>query len=167
MTFSEVSISRPIEEKIAWAERRYREKREELLGDEATSHLLARLKEAVVLSHEEMVRVGIAKACRDCDEKEGGSCCGAGLENRYGGPLLLINLLLGKKMPRERVHPAGCLFLGEEGCRLMARHVICVNYLCKRITERMDPERLRGLREREGTELEVLFFLQEHIKKLL
>jgi hypothetical protein len=31
----------------------------------------------------------------------------------------------------------------------------------------MDPERLRGLREREGTELEALFFLQEHIKKLL
>jgi hypothetical protein len=141
--------------------------KERLLGDEKSLHFLARLRDAALLSHEEMGRVGIMDECRICDERDGGSCCGAGLENRYSGLLLLINLLLGKKMPHKRRNPSDCYFLGPGGCRLMARHVICVNHLCKRITDQMDPEKLRPLREREGVELEVLFFLQEHIKNLL
>jgi len=42
-----------------------------------------------------MLRTGIVDLCRECEEKEGGSCCGAGLENHYSGMLLLINRLLG------------------------------------------------------------------------
>jgi hypothetical protein len=167
MIFREVSISSPIDEKIAWAESCFREERERLLGDEKTVHLLARVRMSAHLSREEMGQKGILDECRICDERDGGSCCGAGMENKYGGLLLLINLLLGKKMPRERVNPGDCYFLGSGGCQLMARHVICVNYLCKRVTDRIYPEKLNNLREREGVELEALFFLQEHIKKLL
>jgi len=103
--------------------------------------------------------------CRDCEEREGGSCCGAGLENRYDVSLLLTNLLLGVKLPKQGHEPSSCFFLGAQGCVLRARHVICVNYLCKKISDHIDAKRIAALRAKEGVELELLFHLQEEIKK--
>ena len=114
-----------------------------------------------------MASVGVMDECRDCEDREGGSCCGAGLENKYNGVLLLINLLLDIEIPQKSRKPSSCFFLGGEACQLLARHVICVNYLCKKITDRIDPKRIAVLREIEGTELELLFFLHERIKLLL
>ena len=114
-----------------------------------------------------MAASGIADECRQCEHDEGGSCCGAGLENKYSGTLLLINLLLGAKLPSKRTGPSNCHFLGDEGCRLLARHVICVNYICRKISDRIDPERIAILREAEGRELDILFLLNERVKKLL
>lgn len=114
-----------------------------------------------------MAESGIVDECRDCDRREGGSCCGAGLEHHYSGIILLINLLLGVDVPKRRHDPAGCFFLGEKGCTLLARHVICVNYLCKRINDRILPEKIAALRKKEGIELETLFMLQESIRNQL
>ena len=114
-----------------------------------------------------MTESGIVQICRDCERNEGGSCCAKGLENHYSGILLLINLLMGVKLPRKRRNPSDCFFLGSEGCRLSARHVICINYACHRITNRIDSRVLAGLREKEGTELECLFHLNERIIKIL
>jgi hypothetical protein len=161
----EISLESPIEAKIAWAEKRYHEVMGELLGDQEIPVLLDKLKGAIHASHREMAEAGVVKACRDCEEREGGSCCGAGLENRYDVSLLLINLLLGVKLPRQGHDPSSCFFLGAQGCLLLARHVICVNYLCKKITERIDAEKIAALQEKEGVELERLFHLQERIKK--
>lgn len=102
-----------------------------------------------------------------CDRQEGGSCCGAGLEDKYDGILLLINRLAGIAVPGRRQDPGNCFFLGEKGCLLLARHVICVNYLCKKITDRVAHEALIDLREREGEELNTLFQLHERILRLL
>ena len=55
----------------------------------------------------------------------------------------------------------------ELGCRLLARHVICINYLCQNVTERIDPLKITALREKEGEEVKCLFLLNERIKKLL
>jgi len=161
----EISLESPIEAKIAWAEKRYQEVMGELLGDQEIRLLIDKLKGAIHASHREMAKAGVVDACRDCEEREGGSCCGAGLENRYDGSLLLINLLLGVKFPRQGYDPSSCFFLGAQGCLLLARHVICVNYLCKKITERIDAEKIAALQEKEGEELEYLFHLQEKIKK--
>ncbi|MGD8982379.1 MAG: hypothetical protein PVH99_05570 [Desulfobacteraceae bacterium] len=161
----EISLESPIDAKIAWAEKRYHEVKGELRGDQEIPLLLDKLKGAIHASHKEMAEAGVVNECRDCEEREGGSCCGSGLENRYDGSLLLINLLLGVKLPRQGYDPSSCFFLGAQGCLLLARHVICVNYLCKKITERIDAEKIAALQEKEGVELERLFHLQEKIKE--
>ena len=165
MQRDEISLESPIEAKIAWAEKRYQEAMGALLGDEEISPLLDKLKKAIHASHREMAEVGVVDECRDCEEREGGSCCGAGLENRYDVSLLLTNLLLGVKLPKQGHEPSSCFFLGAQGCVLRARHVICVNYLCKKISDHIDAKRIAALRAKEGVELELLFHLQEEIKK--
>lgn len=167
MQRDKISLESPINAKIAWAEKRYQEVRDTLLGDEKIVQIVRDTMDAIHASHKEMAEAGVVKECQHCEEREGGSCCGAGLENRYDGMLLLINLLLGVELPRQRYDPSSCFFLGEKGCLLQARQVICVNYLCKKITDRTDPEKIVALREKEGVELERLFHLQETIKKRL
>ena len=165
MQRDKISLDSPIEVKIAWAKECYHEVMGELLRNKEIAESLDELKGAIHASHIEMVEAGVVDECRDCEEREGGSCCGAGLENRYDGPLLLINLLLGVKLPEQKVDPSSCFFLGEQGCLLLARHVICVNYLCRKISDRTDPEKIAALQGKEGVELELLFHLQERIKK--
>jgi hypothetical protein len=160
-------VSRSVKEKIAWAETCYQEKGGLFLRDERSVTLLNRLEEAVCASRAAMVSAGVADECRTCEEREGGSCCGTGLENKYDATLLLINLLLGIQLPKRRSDPSSCLFLGSDGCLLIARHVICVNYLCKKIEERINPSKIAVLREKEGVELECLFLLHERIKRKL
>jgi hypothetical protein len=141
--------------------------KEYLLSDNAISNNLVELKEAVQISRHEMAGIGMLEECRDCAEKKGGSCCGSGIENKYSGTLLLINLLLDCDIPENRIDPQSCFFLGENGCTLIARHVICVNYVCKEINNRIAPAKFTKLRENEGNELRLIFQLNEKIKKIL
>jgi hypothetical protein len=156
-----------VEERIAWADSLHREAGARLAADPAATELLDRFRRAADSSHRRMLDAGVAARCRDCDLRGGGSCCGRGIEDRYSGVLLLINRLLNRPLPRARLDPSGCFFLGADGCLLLARHVICINYLCADITRRIDPERLIPLRESEGVEIETLFLLEERVKKLL
>ena len=167
MNVKEIPIENPIEEKITWAKNCFRERGGGLLRDEEIGILLKKLKGAIRASHREMAHTCIIESCRLCEEKDGGSCCGAGLEKKYTGLLLLINLLLGHPIPGRRQDPSGCFFLGKEGCSLLSRQVICINYLCKRITDQIDPDQLAPLREKEGIEIGLLFHLNERIKKIL
>ena len=167
MTDRQVPDESPIEEKISWAENCHRGRALDLLRDRKIVSLLQKLREAIHDSRREMAHVGIMAFCRLCDQQGGGSCCGRGLENKYTGVLLLINLLLGHPIPSRRYDPSSCFFLGEEGCKLFARHVICINYLCKKITDCLNPQKIFPLREKEGIELDLLFQLNELIKKKL
>jgi hypothetical protein len=163
----ETLIEPPIEQEVRWAQRRYEGSGPWLLHDERTCNLLGRLKKCIHASSTKLKETGISDICRRCDREEGGSCCGAGLENRFDRWLLLINLLMGVEIPKKPHDPHSCRFLGKTGCLLMAREVICVNYLCKSITERIYPEEILALQEKEGKELNTLFLLKEHIKNLL
>jgi len=167
MISHDIPLESPIEEKIAWAEDRFACLGPGLLKDPGISSLLERFSAAAEASHRRMIETGIAEVCRACDVEEGGSCCGKGIENRYSGLLLLVNLLLGCSLPSVRYDPRGCFFLGEQGCLLQARHVICINYLCRKITDRFSPERLAPLREREGEEIDSLFLLSERVRKAI
>lgn len=155
-----------IEEKITWAETCLKHFQATRAGEETLSWLLTRLQEAITGSRDALYASGISRICRECDLEEGGSCCAAGLENRYDPWLLLTNLFLGLRLPRVRRHSGDCLFLGEGGCRLAARHTLCVNYLCRKIEERIAPGRLEGLREEEGREQVILFQVIERLKHL-
>ena len=49
----------------------------------------------------------------------------------------------------------------------MARHVICINYLCKKITNLINSRVIMELREKESEEVNTLFILHENIKTVL
>lgn len=167
MSIQPISLDSPIQAKIAWARECLEELRDTLLDDETVALLCRELKDAIRESHSAMNRLGIVDECRTCEESRGGSCCGLGLENYYSGTLLLINLLLGIDLPDERSDAKSCFFLGNKGCLLAVRDVICINYLCEEITSRFPPEKIAGLREREGVEVRLLCNLNERILELL
>jgi hypothetical protein len=153
--------------KIDWANRCYEREGSRLLADENLGQLLDALKKAVHRSRENMLRSGIVECCRECEVKEGGSCCGAGLEKHYRGALLLINRLLGVALPLESREASSCFFLSPLGCGLLARHVLCINYVCAKITSRIQPDQLAALRDAEGEEIFFLFQVNERLKRLL
>ena len=163
----EITINSTILDKIEWAEQCYNELGSQIIGHERIRNLLTIYRNAIMASSKEMAKTGLVKKCRDCEERDGGSCCGKGLENHYSGVLLLINLLMGRKLRKDRYDAKSCLFLGQNGCILLARNVICVNYLCSKITSIMKPEQLAPLREKEGIELDLLFHLNESIKEFI
>ncbi len=167
MILKDINISSPIEGKIAWAEECQLQLRERLLENKTINGLLKNLRKAIHASHIEMNEAGIVDLCKECEEDEGGSCCGTGMEDKYDGQLLLINLLLGVELPKIRNEPQDCYFLRKTGCLLMARHVICINYLCKKITERIEPQKIMTMREKEGEEINFVFLLHEQINREL
>lgn len=167
MTFEIISLNSKIGDKISWAKNCFKEKKSLLLGDKKTRELLDGLNKAVAASRMEMKDIGLVEECRKCEEKDGGACCGAGIENRYSGILLLINLLLEIDLPQQSYKAGSCYFLSDRGCSLAARQVICVNYICNKISNKISPEKLASLREKEGEELDLLFLLNERIKRVL
>jgi hypothetical protein len=164
---AEPPLDAPVEAKTDWANDCFDRERSRLLEDQSLAERLEALKNAVHRSRENMFRTGIADLCRECEEKEGGSCCGDGLEKHYSGMLLLINRLIGVAFPQQREKRSSCFFLSSEGCRLVARHVLCINYLCNKITSRIKPDQIAALREAEGEEILFLFQVNEKLKKLI
>jgi len=137
-----------------------------LLQDKEIRGQLLQLDQNIEATWKEMASIGVVRECRDCAVKEG-SCCGTGMENSYNEMILLINLLLGRTPPSQAYDTTSCCFLGENGCLLRAREVICVNYLCQRISRSIQKEKLIRLQKIAGEELNTLFMLEERIKKRL
>jgi hypothetical protein len=164
---AEPLLDAPVDAKIRWATHCFNREGSRLLADQSLGELLGALEKAAQRSRKDMLRTGIVDCCRECEEKEGGSCCGAGLEKHYSGMLLLINRLLGVALPPEPEEPSSCFFLAPAGCRLLARHVLCINYVCNKITSRIKPDQLAALRDAEGEEILLLFQVNEKLKKLL
>jgi hypothetical protein len=136
-----------------------------LLQDEYFQNLLLKLDQNIEATKNEMVAIGVVRECADCAVNGDGTCCGVRYGYKYDRILLLINLLLGKTFVNKARDPRLCYFLTEQGCALRARHVICVNYICQRIRENIQHEKLVRLQEIAGEELNTLFILEEYIKK--
>lgn len=156
-----------IRDKISWAEDRFDRYRIRLLNDPVVAGLLDQIRSAVSAADEIRAAAGIVRMCAECETREGGSCCGVGLEDKYDARLLLINLLLGVDLPRRREDPYSCWFLSRRGCLLGARHVICVNYICEKIEKGVEAGRMREIREKEGAELAGIFRLHQRVTGLL
>jgi hypothetical protein len=127
--------------------------------------LLNKLHECIENTKDSMLKLGVVTECKHCEEKEGGSCCGTGIENKYDVELLLVNLLLKGSLRDQQSSQNSCYFLGEKGCKLTARHVLCVNYICEKLQKKLTREELIELQTCAGEELDTLFFLHEAIKK--
>ena len=50
---------------------------------------------------------------------------------------------------------------------LKARHALCVNYLCKRLTEALSPDDLHLLQGAAGRELDTGFFVYEAVQQII
>jgi len=157
----------PILEKIRCAESLFHVYGRELLSDRTIQSLLETYRQAIQQSWMQMKRIGLVAECTDCAVNDGGSCCGRGIEDRFDVVLLLINLLMGCRLPSSPWNETGCWFLGEQGCVISARHVICVNYICKRLDSKLEKKGLRLLQEKIVLETDAGFALEESIKKWL
>jgi hypothetical protein len=156
-----------ISEKIRVAQDLFNIWGDHLRRDTKIRGLLEAWREKATLSREVSEAVGLLAACKRCDEEEGGSCCGAGIENRYSPHLLLINLLLGKTLPVERRFADSCHFLGTDGCELSARDILCINYLCAGVQKSLAHEDLIRLQTATGEEMDTVFLLHEAVKQSL
>ncbi len=149
-----------------------------LRGDPAVARGLEELRGLSQSSRAVSLRCGIVELCRRCDEEEGGSCCGAGIENRYTPEMLLINMLMGvgrqlwdspaaNGMSGTSKTGRSCRFLGKRGCLLAARDIICINYLCARVREEIPGGDLMALQQTTGREMEAIFVLHGLVKDRL
>lgn len=162
-----LGLDYPITEKIKWAESIFKTHRELLLHNDTISNILKIYREKIDNTWRIMRETGICNICTRCALLEGGSCCGDGIEDKFDALLLLINLLFGYKLPLKREIENGCWFLGEKGCKLIARQVICVNYLCKKIYNEVEPEQIHRLQRAILDETEQLFIVEEKMKSEL
>ena len=160
----DIPKSFPIEEKIEAAHALLTAWEGRLLEDGRIIALLERLKQNVQASMQAMRALRVVQTCKRCEELEGGSCCGAGIENRYDGLQLLINLLLGVSLPDRHTYEDSCFFLQTDGCCLKARHVLCVNYLCTKLQRTLSHDDMIALQRIIGEELDTGFALYEAIK---
>lgn len=161
------STSPSIQEKIEQAHNLYGVCGHLLKQDPSISALLKKLQSCINNTVQSMLRLGVVAECKSCEEEQGGSCCGAGIEDRYDVFLLLTNLLLGASLQNGQANENSCYFLGRNGCTLTARHVLCVNYICEKLQKKLSTEQLIELQTFAGEELDTGFILHEAIKKRL
>lgn len=126
---------------------------ETLTHEKTLTDLLDAYSEAICRTQERMRTLGVVAACARCDTQPTGSCCFKGVEGWYEPVILLINKLMGVTVPRRPQAPGQCLFLGERGCRLKARHSFCVNFLCPTLREELGPSGTADLLAVAGREL--------------
>ena len=138
------------------------------MDDACITRSLQELEDAIEQSWALMRRLRVVEGCGRCDAtKQGGGCCGAGIEEWYDEYVLLMNLMLGRDIPEERLDETGCLFLGPTGCRLMARFHFCINYLCHDIKERLSLQEMETLTAQNGREIYCGWVLENAIREKL
>jgi len=109
---------------------------------------------ALIKSTDALMReLGVVAACTQCAVSGKGSCCFDGMDRSYGATALLVNLLLGSELHEETDFPRTCRYVGEEGCRLKARHSFCLNYFCPDLQESLGAEKIERIRRGVGEQL--------------
>ncbi len=127
---------------------------------------LKELERAIEDTWSYMREIGVTEICRRC-AVETGSCCKEWVEDEVDDVMIVMNLLMGVKIPEKRYREGFCYFLSENGCVLKVRPTICVNFLCEKITKAIGFEREKRLQEIAGRELELGFTVREKVLKML
>ncbi len=124
-----------------------------LLSDEGIRKNLSGYQKNIDTTNSLMQHADIVKTCSACAAEKMGSCCMQDVEEWYDPILLLINLLMGAKFPESRELSGHCIFVGDHGCKLIARYPFCVNFLCPRLKELLGPTQTQKLMTVAGHEL--------------
>lgn len=156
-----------IEEEIDRAKRLYAHYGEALTKQNGLGALFDRYRNAIRKTQEVMSQLRVVEICSACACERSGSCCFQGVEEWYDHVLLLMNLVLGRQMPEFREVPGGCLFVGSRGCKLIARHSFCVNYLCPTLKDLIKTPHMGTLLSVSGDELFHGWELERTVRKWL
>ena len=138
---------------------------DEMLNNHSLFGLMETYRKAIVNSHELMEEMNILNGCTECAENaRAGSCCFQGIEEWYDHILLLINLMFGVAITTSHDILGGCLFVGEKGCTLLARHAFCVNYICPALKDSLTNFQREKLQFINGHELYSGWELEKSIR---
>jgi len=163
-----MTINQEVLSKIDLAQYLFQEFGDKIAQAPGFRGLLYDYKAGIRQSRQVMDELALPAICTDCAvNAPGGGCCGPFVAGWYDPITLLLNLFFDVKFPAEPFYPNSCLFLGEHGCLLSARHHFCVNYLCGRITETVSSEELSRLTAQSGRELFLAWQLEAMIRDLL
>jgi len=142
-----------VEELIHSAKKLFADHGDSLLKDEAVRAHLSEYQDKITATNRMMQHSEIVSCCSVCAQDTAGSCCMRDVEEWYDPILLLINLLMGAELPNFREIPGHCLFVGNNGCKLVARYSFCVNYLCPRLKDLLGTSQTEHLTAVAGEEL--------------
>lgn len=119
---------------------------------------------AISRTYLQMKKTGVLELCSSCARKKSGSCCFEGVEEWYDATQLLINLIMGVDLHMHREVKDECLFVGSKGCKLIARHSFCVNYLCPDLVASLTEAERKALVAISGEELLLGWELEKSIR---
>ena len=154
--------------RIRRAEQLYDRFSDRILSVQGMGSLLEEYRRQVGKSRLVMEELGLPAICTHCAVRiPGGGCCGEEIAGWYDPLTLLMNLFYGIDFPKESFYPDSCLFLGKDGCMLVARYHFCVNYLCTRITGAVSEYDLARLTSQSGRELYTAWCIEGMLRKFL
>ena len=114
--------------------------------------LLAAYRQAIDLTSQATISLGVPAFCIACALRDG-VCCFRGVERKYDQHLLLVNLLLGDRGDWAAGVGSSCFFCGAQGCTLLAKHSFCLNFYCAEIKQSLGPAAMSALNRQVGVEL--------------
>jgi len=161
-----VTVEEIISQKLALVRKIWQKHQKRLQQDPKVQELLFQHQKAFQHAQAVMRLTGAEAFCARCG-RDGISCCGADMELHCDDALLVANLLCEVELPSQRAFPKGCFFLGEEGCILKVRPLICRNFICPELAAFLGPEKTRILQESLEGEARALFLLGEKIRSLV
>lgn len=141
--------------------------KDSLLSDLNLTKMLALLESKINASWEEMIESGIVNECKACSLYRSETCCTYRTGFKCDTTLLLINLLLNVPLPESPFYSELCHFLTEKGCCLKARPVICINYTCPVLREKIPFDKLIRVQEIAGEEIDLIFKTENYIKQMI
>ncbi len=153
--------------KIKLAHTLYNRHGKTLLANPTISDQLAGLTKLSMSLAEKMAALDMGPCCSQCASRANGGCCSAYMANETDAILLLINLLQGREVARQREDDIECMFLNSEtGCTLSPKPMFCLNYNCRHILAQ-DPALLTSLATATGDILRGQTDLEQSILNLL
>ncbi len=138
-----------------------------LISDLKLANMLSLLEDKINTSRQEMIKSGIVNECASCSLQRAETCCTYRTGYKCDTTLLLINLLMNVHLPEFPFYPELCHFLTEKGCCLKARPVICINYTCSVLREKIPFEKLLRVQKITGEEMDLIFKTENYIKQIL
>ena len=140
---------------------------EGLMADENVRALVLGYRDCIEELGAAMNKEGIAAACSACARNHPSGCCFSGIESGFDDILLLLNLLLGCPLPEERKERRSCFFVGERGCRLVARYYFCLHYFCPELETSLGERRIKALQQHVDRQLQAGWKAEEAVRSWL
>jgi hypothetical protein len=156
-----------IDATVATAETWLRGQGSRLRQDAEVSSSLTKLASRLDDLDAAMKDAGFPRKCGACARNTSGGCCDASIAKDAYALLLLVNLLLGARIDRQRERLSCCTFLGEAGCTLRAKPLICWNYNCHEIHEELPVDKVAHVESLVARALGQLIVVEGHIVSVL